>query len=259
MEECWEMLKSLLMQMKEENEKVVLKLNIQKTEIMAPCPITSWQVDRETVERVTDLFFSGAPKSLQMLTAAWKKSYDQSRQHIKKQRHYFVNKDPLSQNYGFSSSHMWMWEMDYKECWVLKNWCLWPVVLEKTLESPLNCKEMQTVHPKGNQSWMLIGRIDAEAETLILWPPDVKNWIIWKEADSGNNWRQKEKGTTGNEMVGWHHWLNGLEFEKTLGVGNGQGGLVCCSPCSCKESDTTEQLNWAELNKQALAKNFSWL
>ena len=115
-----------------------------------------------------------------MLTP-WKKSYDQPRQHIKKQRHYFAKKGLSSQNNGFSSSHVWMWELDYKESWEPKNWCFWTVVLEKTLESPLDCKEFQPVHPKGNQSWIFTGRTDAEAETPILWPPDAKNWFIWKE------------------------------------------------------------------------------
>ena len=120
------------------------------------------------------------------------------------------------------------------------------VVLEKTLESPLDCKEIQPVNPKGNQSWIFIGRTDVEAETPILWPPDVKNWLIWKDPDAGKDLRQEEKGTTEDEMVGWHHWLNGHEFGKSLGVGDGQGGLVCCSPWGRKESDTTEQLNWTD-------------
>ena len=118
--------------------------------------------------------------------------------------------------------------------------------LEKTLESPLDCKEIQPVHPKGNQSWIFIGRTDTEAETSILWPPDVKNWLIGKDPDAGKDWRQREKGTTEDKMVGWHHQLNGHEFESTPGVGNGQGGLVCCSPWGCKESDMTERLNWTE-------------
>ena len=126
------------------------------------------------------------------------------------------------------------------------NWCFWTVVLEKTPESPLDCKEIQPVHPKGNQSWIFIGRTDAKAETPILWPPDVKSWLIWKDPDAGKDWGQ-EKGMTEDEMVEWHHWLNGHEFEWTLGVGDGQGGLACCSPWSCKESDVTEQLNWTEL------------
>ena len=146
-----------------------------------------------------------------MLTP-WMKSYEQSRQHIKKQRHYFANKGPSSQSCGFSSSHVWMWEVDYKESWALKNWCFWTVVLEKTLESPLDSKKVQLVHPKGNKYWIFIGRTDAEAETPILWPPD-ENWLIWKDPDAGKDWRWEEKGTTEDEMVGWHHPLNGHEFE----------------------------------------------
>ena len=138
-------------------------------------------------------------------------SYDQPRQHIKKPRHYFVNKVPSGQGYGFSSSHVWMWELDYKESLAPKNWCFWTVVLEKT-ESPLDCKEIQPVHPKGNQSWIFIGRTDAEAETPLLWPPDVKNWVIGKDHDAGKDWRWEEKGTTEDKMVGWHHWLNGHEL-----------------------------------------------
>ena len=131
--------------------------------------------------------------------------------------------------------------------WAPKNWRFWTVVLEKTLESPLDCKEIQPVHPKADQSWMSIGRTDAAAEAPILWPPHAKNWLIWKDPDTGKDWRCEEKGTTDDEMVGWYHRLNGHEFEETLGVGDGQGGLECCSPRGCKESDTTEQLNWTEL------------
>ena len=130
-----------------------------------------------------------------MLTP-WKESYDRPSQYIKKQRHYFVNKDPSSQGYGFSSSHVWMWKLDYKESWAPKNWCFWTVVLEKTLESPLASKEIQPVHPKGNQSLIFIGRTDAEAETPILWPPDAKNLLTWKDPDDGKDWRQEEKGIT---------------------------------------------------------------
>ena len=131
---------------------------------------------------------------------------------LKKQRYYFVDKGPSSQSYGFSSSHVQMWELDYKESWVPKNWRFWTVVLEKTLESPLDCKVFQPVHPKGNQSWIFIGRTDAEAETPTLWPPDAKDWLIGKDPDAGKDWRQ-EKGTTEDEMVGWHHRLDGHEFE----------------------------------------------
>ena len=138
------------------------------------------------------------------LLAPWNKSYGQPRQHIKKQKHYFANKGLSSQSYGFSSSHVWMWELDYKESWVPKNWWFWTAVLEKTLESPLDCKEIQPVHPKGNQSWIFIGRTDTEAETPTLWPPDAKNWLIWKDPDAGKDWRQEEKGMTEDEMAGWH-------------------------------------------------------
>ena len=140
-----------------------------------------------------------------------------------------------------------MWELDHKEGWAPKNWCFQSVVLEKTLESPLELKEIQPVNPKGNQSWVLIGRTDAETETLILWLPDVKNWLIWKEPDAGKDWRQEEKGTTEDEMVGWHHQLDGHGIGWTLGIGDGQGGLACCGSWGCKESDMTERLNWTEL------------
>ena len=124
-----------------------------------------------------------------------------------------ANKGPSSQSYGFSSGHVWMWKLDYKECWAQKNWCFWTVVLEKTLESPLDCMEIQPVHPKGNQSWIFIGRTDAEAETPILWPLDVKSWLTGKDPDAGKDWRQEEKGTTGDVMAGWHHWLSGHKSE----------------------------------------------
>ena len=124
-----------------------------------------------------------------------------------------VNKGPSSQGYGFLSGHVWLWELDYKESWTLKNWSFLTVVLEKTLESPMDCKEIQPVHSKGDQSWVFIGRTDAEAETLILWPPDVKSWLIWKDPDAGKDWGQEEKGMTEDEMVEWNHWLNGHEFE----------------------------------------------
>ena len=139
-----------------------------------------------------------------------------------------------SQCYGFSSGHVWMWELDYKESWALKNWCFWTVMLEKTPESPLDSKEIQPVNPKGNQSWIFIGRADAEAETPILWPPDAKNWLLRKDPDAGKGWRQEEKRTTEDEMVGWHHQLYGNEFEQALGVGDGQGSLACYNPWDCK-------------------------
>ena len=175
----------------------------------------------------------------------WKKSYDQPRQHIKNQRHYFANKDLSSQSCGFSSSHAWMWELDYKESWVLKNWCFWIVVLEKTLESPLDCKELQPVHPKGNQSWIFIGRTDAEAETPILWPPDAKNWLIGKNPDA--DWKIEGRRRRGPQRMRWLDDItdfDGLEFEQVLGVGDEQGSLASCSPWGHKELDTTEWLNW---------------
>ena len=172
----------------------------------------------------------------------WKKSYNQPRQHIKKQRYYVANKGPSNQSCGFSSSHVWMLELNYKESWLLKNWCFWAVVL-KTLESPLDCKEIQPVHPKGNQSWIFIGRTGAEAETPILGPPHVKSWLIGKDPDAGKDWRQEKKGMREDEMVGWHHWLDIHEFEQAQGVGNGQRSLACCTPWVHKESDTTERLN----------------
>ena len=162
------------------------------------------------------------------MLAPWKKSYDQSRKHVKKQRHCFTNKDLASQSYVFSRSHAWMWELDHKESWALKNWCFWTAVLEKTLESPLDCKEIQPVHPKGDQSWVFIGRPDDEAEAPVLWPTDVNNWLIGKDPDVRENRRQKE--TTEDEMVRWYHWLDGYQFEKALGNGDGQGSLVCYSP-----------------------------
>ena len=133
-----------------------------------------------------------------------------------------------------------------KESWAQKNWCFWTVVLEKTLESPLDCKEIQPVHPRGDQSWVFIGRTDVEAETPILWPPHVKNWLIWKDPDAGKDWGREKRCTTEDEKAGWHHWLNEREFEQAPGVGDGQGGLACCSPWHHKESDTTERLNWTD-------------
>ena len=135
---------------------------------------------------------------------------------------------PFSQDFGFSSGHVWMWELDCEESWAPKNWCFWTVVLEKTLESPLDCKEIQPVHPKGDQSWVFIGRTDIEAETSIFWPPHTKCWLIRKDPDAGKAWGQEEKGTTEDEMAGWHHQLDGHEFEQALGAGDGQGGLACC-------------------------------
>ena len=178
-----------------------------------------------------------------MLTS-WKKSYDQTRQHIKKQRHNFVDKGLSSQSFSFPSSHAWMWELDHKESWVLKNWCILTVVLEKILESPLVYKKIKPVNPKGYQSWIFIGKIDAEVETPnfdhLMW----RNWFIGKDPDVGKDWGQEEKRTTEDEIVGWHHQLDGHEFEQAPGVGDGQGSLAYCSLWGQKELDTTDLLNW---------------
>ena len=144
-----------------------------------------------------------------------------------------------------------MWELDCKESWAPKNWCFWTVVLEKTLESPLDCKEIQPVHSKGNQSWVFFGRTDAEAETPILWPPHAKSWLIGKESDAGRDWGQVEKGTTEDEMAGWHHQLDGHEFEWTPGDGDGLGGLTCYDSWDRKELDMAEWLNWTELKEDS--------
>ena len=210
-------LKSLLMKVKEESEKVGLKLNIQKTKNMASIPITSWQIDGETV---ADFILGGSK-----ITADGDCSHEIKRrlllgrkvmanlESILKSRDITLpTKFCLVKAMVFSSSHVWVWELDYKQSWAPKNWCFWTVVLEKTLESPLDCKEIQPVHPKGDRPWVFIGRTEAEAETPILWPPDVKSWLIWKDLDAGNDWRQEEKGTTEDEMVGWHHRLNGHGF-----------------------------------------------
>ena len=202
---------------------------------MASGSITSWQIDGETMETVTDFIFLGSK-----VTADGDCSHEIKR-HLLPGRKVMINLDsilkaetvlcqkcPSSQGYGFSSSHVCMWELDYKESWVSKNWCFRTVVLEKTLESPLDCKEIQPVHLNRDQSWVFIGRTDVEAETPILWPPDVKKWLLRKDPDAGKDWGQEEKGTTEDEMVGWHHRLDEHGFGWTPEVGDGQEGLVCC-------------------------------
>ena len=169
-----------------------------------------------------------------------------------KQTHYFAHKSLYSQSYGFSSSHVWMWELDDKEGWVLKNWYFWTVVLEKTLESPLDCKEIQPVHPKGNQAWIFIGNTETKAEAPVLWPPNVNSQLIGKDPDARKDWRQEEKGMTEYEMAGWHHWLNGHKFEQVLGGGEGQGGLSCCNPSGCRVGHSwaiEQQQNVRDWNK----------
>ena len=194
-----EELKSLLMKVKEESEKNWLKNStFKKPKIMASAPIASWQIDRETMEKSDRFYFLGLQNCCrwwlqlwnQKMLAPWKKSNDKPRPYIIKQKHYFADKGPSSQSYDFSSSCVWMWQLDHEEGWELKNWYFWIVVLEKTLESPLDCEEIKPVNPKGNQPWVFIGRTDDEAEAPILWRPDVKNWLIRKDPDAGNDWRQ---------------------------------------------------------------------
>ena len=187
---------------------------------MASGPITSWEIDGKTVDTVSDFTFLGSK-----ITADGDCSHEIKRHlllgrkvmsnlySILKQRHYFANEGPSSQGYGFSSGHVWMWELDCEESWAPKNWCFWTVVLEKSLLNPLDCKEIQPVHPKGDQSWVFTGRTYAEVETLILWPSHAKRWLIGKDPDAGRDWGQEEKGTTKDEMVGWHYQLNGHGFE----------------------------------------------
>ena len=147
--------------------------------------------------------------------------------------------------------------MDCEESWALKNWCFWTVVLEKTLESPLDCKEIQPVPSKGDQSWVFFGRNDTKAETPVLWPPHVKSWLIGEDSDAGRDWRQEEKGMTEDEVAGWHHRLAWCGFGLTPGVGDGQGGLVCCNSWGCKEADMTERLNWTELKWLILVRELA--
>ena len=223
---------------------------------MASGPITSWEIDGETVETVSDFIFGGfkitadgdCSHEIKRCLLLGRKVMTNLDSILKKQRHYFVNKGPSSQSYGFSSSHVWMWELDCEEGGALKNWCFWTVVLEKTLTSPLDCKEIQPVHSK-DQSWVFFGRTDAEAETPILWPPHAKSWLIGKDSDAGRDWGQEERQGTEDEMAEWHHWLDGRESGWTLGVGDGQGGLACCDSWGRKKSDMTERLNWTELDK----------
>ena len=187
--------------------------------------------------------------------APWKKSYDQPRQHIKKQRHYLANKGPSSQGYGFSSSHVWMWELDCEENWVPKNWCFWTVVLEKTLECSLYCKEIQPVHPNGDQSWVFIGRTDVEAETPILWPPDAKSWLIEKTLMLGKIEGRRRRGR--QKMSGWMALLSQRTW---VWVNSGSwwwtGGLASCVSWGHKESDTTERLNWSDWRVIYFVYNF---
>ena len=239
------------MKVKEESEKIGLKFNIQKTEITASGPITSWQIDEEAMERVTDFIF------LDFEITADGDSSHKIKRHLYLGRKAMSNLDHILKSRDITlpaKVHlvkamvlpvvMYGCESWCEESWAPKNWCFWTVVLEKTLESPLDCKEVQPVHSK-DQSWVFIGRTDAE--TPILWPPHVKDWLIGKDPNAGGNWGQEEKGTTEDEMAGWYHRLDGHEFEWTPGVGDGQGGLVCCDSWGHNELDMPEWLNWTEV------------
>ena len=224
---------------------------------MASDPISSWKIDGETVETLADFILGGSK-----ITVDGDYSHEIKRR-LLLGRKIMTNLDSIFKSRDiilptkvclvkamvFSSGHVWMWELDCEESWAQKNWCFWTVVLEKTLESPLVCKEIQPVHSKGDQSWVYIGRTDAKAETPILWSPHVQSWLIGKDPDAGRDWGQEEKGTTEDEMAGCHHWIDGRESEWTPGVGDGQGDLACCNSWGCKELDTTERLKWTELNK----------
>ena len=214
-------------------------------------PITSWEIDGETVETVSDFIFGGSN-----ITADGDCSHE-IKGRLLLGRKVMTNLDRILKTRDITLPTkvrlvkamvfpvvMWMWELDSEESWVLKNWCFWTMVLEKTVESPLDCKEIQPVHSEGDQPWDFFGRNDAKAETPGLWPPYVKSWLIGKYSDAGRHWRQDEKGTAEDEMAGWHHWPDGRESQWTPGVGDVQGGLACCDSWGHKKSETTERLNW---------------
>ena len=209
---------------------------------MSSGPITSWQIDGETVR----LYFLGLQNHCSheinrhlLLGRKAMTNLDS----ILKSRHHFANKDPYSQRCSFSSSQVWVWVLDLKEGWAQKNWCFWIDAAGEDSSESLRLQGDQIINLKRNQPWIFIGRTDAEAEAPILWPPDAKGQLIGKDPDAGKDWWQEEKGMTEVEMVGWHHWLNGRESEKTPGDSEGQGSLACCSPWDCKELDMTERLN----------------
>ena len=221
------------MKVKEESEKAGLKLNIHKTKIMASSLLTSWQIDGETMETVIHFIFLGSKitagsaysHEIKRCLLLGRKAMANLDSVLKTRDFFFADRGPYCQSCGFSNSHISMWELDHKDGWAPKNWCFWTVVLEKTLESPLDSRETKKVNLKGNQSWIFTGRTDAVAEAPILWPPDAKDWLIWNDLDAGKDWRQEEKGMTEeDEMFGWNHWL-----------GEGQGGLACCRSWGCKE------------------------
>ena len=194
----------------------------QKTKILASGPITSLQIEGEKVEALTDFIFLGSQITVdgdgsheikRPLLLGRKAMTNLDSMLKSKDINYSADRGPCSQGYGFSFGHVWMWQLDCEEGWALKNWCFWTVVLEKTLVSPLDCKKIQPVHPNGDHCWVFFGRTDAEAETPILWPPHAKSWLIGKDPDARRDWGQEEKGMTEDEMVGWHHRLNGHESE----------------------------------------------
>ena len=239
------------------SEKAGLKLNNQKTKIMAFGPNTSWQIDEETMETVTDFIFLGSKitvdgncsHEIKKCLLLGRKALTNIDSILKSRDITLPTKVHLVKAMVFSSSHVWMWELDHKESWVPKNWCFWTVVLDKTLENSLDCKEIQPVNPEGNQSWIFVGRTDTEVEAPILWPPDMKNWLIRSSLNRKRLWWKhwrREEVTTEDEMVGWHHQLDRHEFEQAPGVGDGQGSLVCCNQWGHKELDTTEWLHWTE-------------
>ena len=249
------------MKVKEESEKVGLKLNIQKTKIVGSGPITSWQIDRETVETLSDFIFLGSKitadgdcsHEIKRCLLLGRKVKDQPRQHIKKQRHYLANKGPSSQGCGFSRGHVWMWEstsMDCEESWALKNWCFWSVVLEKIIESPLDCKEIQPVHSEGDQPWDFFGGNDVEAETPVVWPPHAKSWLIGKDPDAGRDWGRRRRGQ--QRM----RWLDGITDSKDMNLSELQESVIDreawhaaihgIAKSRTWLSDWTE-LNWTEL------------
>ena len=242
------------MKVKEESGKAGLKPNIQKPKITASGPITSWQIDGETMETET-IFWGSKITADGDFSHEIKRGLLLGRKAMTNLESIFKSRDIIFPTkvclvkaiafpvapYGRESSTVKKAER------ALKNWCFWTEVLEKTLESSLDCKEIQPVNPSGNQFWIFTGKTDAEAKAPILWLPYAKNWLIWKDPDAGKDWRWEEKGMTEDEMVGWHHWLNGHEIEQAPEAGDEQGSLVCCSPRCHKKSDTTEQLKWTEL------------